>query len=57
MTVRRLRKEVREEAGDNDVFRKVRTDFDTAGVVPSDTQIRSIMDELLATAVEQIKNN
>ncbi|MDE3799413.1 DUF1476 family protein [Sinorhizobium meliloti] len=46
-----------EEAGDNDVFRKVRTDFDAAGVVLSDTQIRSIMDELLATAVEQIKNN
>ncbi|MDW9551997.1 DUF1476 domain-containing protein [Sinorhizobium meliloti] len=46
-----------EEAGDNDVFRKVRGDFDTAGVVLSDTQIRSIMDELLATAVEQIKNN
>ncbi|WP_051968714.1 DUF1476 domain-containing protein [Sinorhizobium meliloti] len=46
-----------EEAGDNDVFRKVRTDFDAAGVVLSDTQIRSIMDELLATAVEQIKNH
>ncbi|MGI0524956.1 DUF1476 domain-containing protein [Rhizobium giardinii] len=46
-----------EEAGDNDVFRKVRTDFDAAGVVLSDTQIRSIMDELLAAAVEQIKNN
>lgn len=46
-----------EEAGDNDVFRKVRTDFDVAGVVLSDTQIRSIMDELLAAAVEQIKNN
>ncbi|WP_153419875.1 DUF1476 domain-containing protein [Sinorhizobium meliloti] len=46
-----------EEAGDSDVFRKVRTDFDAAGVILSDTQIRSIMDELLATAVEQIKNN
>ncbi|WP_018098186.1 DUF1476 domain-containing protein [Sinorhizobium meliloti] len=46
-----------EEVGDNDVFRKVRTDFDVAGVVLSDTQIRSIMDELLAAAVEQIKNN
>ncbi|WP_028003643.1 DUF1476 domain-containing protein [Sinorhizobium meliloti] len=46
-----------EEAGDNDVFRKVRTDFDAAGVILSDTQIRSIMDELLAAAVEQIKNN
>ncbi|MFC0807396.1 DUF1476 domain-containing protein [Ensifer sp. P24N7] len=46
-----------EEVGDNDVFRKVRTDFDLAGVVLSDTQIRSVMDELLAAAVEQIKNN
>ena len=46
-----------EEVGDNDVFRKVRTDFDVAGVVLSDTQIRRIMDELLAAAVEQIKNN
>jgi hypothetical protein len=46
-----------EEAGDNDVFRRVRTDFDAAGVVLSDTQLRSIMDELLAAAVEQIKNN
>ncbi|PND18041.1 hypothetical protein CN934_30175 [Ensifer sp. MMN_5] len=46
-----------EEVGDNDVFRKVRTDFDVAGVVLSDTQIRSIMDELLLAAVEQIKNN
>ncbi|ASY59252.1 MULTISPECIES: DUF1476 domain-containing protein [Sinorhizobium] len=46
-----------EEAGDDDVFRKVRTDFDAAGVILSDTQIRSIMDELLAAAVEQIKNN
>ncbi|MDE3876138.1 DUF1476 domain-containing protein [Sinorhizobium meliloti] len=46
-----------EEAGDNDVFRKVRTDFDAAGVILSDTQIRSIMDELLAAAVEQINNS
>ncbi|PBB35954.1 MULTISPECIES: DUF1476 domain-containing protein [unclassified Mesorhizobium] len=44
-----------EEAGDNDVFRKVRADFDAAGVVQSDAQIRQAMDELLATAVEQIK--
>ncbi|MQW61344.1 DUF1476 family protein [Sinorhizobium meliloti] len=46
-----------EEAGDNDVFRKVRTDFDAAGVILSDTQIRSIMDELMAAAVEQINNS
>ena len=29
-----------EEAGDNDVFRKVRADFDAAGVAQSDLQIR-----------------
>ena len=45
-----------EEAGDDDVFRKVRADFDAAGVAQSDHQIRGIMDELLVTAVEQIKN-
>jgi hypothetical protein len=44
-----------EEAGDDDVFRKVRKDFDAKGVVQSDHQIRRTMDELLATAVEQIK--
>ena len=45
-----------EEAGDDDVFRKVRADFDAAGVAQSDGQIRGIMDELLVTAVDQIKN-
>ena len=45
-----------EEAGDNDVFRKVRADFDAAGVAQSDHEIRLIMDELLATAVDQIRN-
>ena len=42
-----------EQAGDNDVFRKVRTDFDAAGVDLSDSQIRSMMDELLAAAALQ----
>ena len=46
-----------EEAGDNDVFRKVRADFDAAGVVQSDPQIRQAMDELLVTAVEQIRTS
>ena len=45
-----------EEAGDEDVFRKIRGDFDAAGVDQSDHQIRRTMDELLATALEQIKN-
>ena len=45
-----------EEAGDHDVFRKVRRDFDAAGIDQSDHQIRRTMDELMATTIEQIKN-
>ena len=45
-----------EEAGDHDVFRKVRADFDAAGVAQSDHQIRRTMDELMAVAVEQVRN-
>ena len=44
-----------EEAGDDDVFRKVRADFDAAGVEQSDHQIRRTMDELLDTAIAQVK--
>lgn len=46
-----------EEAGDHDVFRKVRKDFDEAGVDQSDHQIRRTMEELLAEAIEQVKNS
>lgn len=45
-----------EEAGDEDVFRKVRKDFDAASVEQSDHQIRRTMEELLSTALEQIKS-
>jgi hypothetical protein len=44
-----------EEAGDDDVFRKIRKDFDAKGVKESDHQIRRTMDELMAQAVAQIK--
>ncbi|HEY0293167.1 MAG TPA: DUF1476 domain-containing protein [Hansschlegelia sp.] len=44
-----------EEEGDHDVFRKVRRDFDDAGVAHSDQEIRRVMDELLATAVAQLQ--
>jgi hypothetical protein len=44
-----------EEPGDDDVLRKVRKDFDAKGVTQSDQQIRATMDQLLATAVAQIK--
>jgi hypothetical protein len=45
-----------EEAGDEDVFRKVRGDFDERGVKQSDHQIRRTMEELMATAIDQIRN-
>src|SRR5215510_8326432 len=37
-----------EEAGEEDVFRKVRKDFDAKGVNQSDHQIRRSMQELMA---------
>ena len=44
-----------EEAGDDDVFRKIRKDFDDKGVKESDHQIRRTMDELMAKAIEALK--
>jgi hypothetical protein len=44
-----------EEAGEEDVFRKVRKDFDAAGVTQSDHQIRRTMEELMVKAVAEIK--
>jgi hypothetical protein len=44
-----------EEAGDDDVFRKIRRDFDSKGVQQSDHQIRRTMDELMAQSITQIK--
>lgn len=45
-----------EEAGDEDVFRKVRGDFDANKVAISDADLRSKMSELLAQAVEEIQS-
>jgi hypothetical protein len=45
-----------DEPGDEDVFRKIRADFDAAGVSQSDDDIRSKMSGLMATAVEQIES-
>ncbi len=42
------------EPGDEDVFRKIRADFDAAGVDQSDHQIRRTMQELMVTAREQV---
>ena len=43
-----------EEPGDEDVFRKIRADFDAAGIDQSDHQIRRTMEELLTEAKEQV---
>ena len=43
-----------EEAGDEDVFRKVRKDLDNAGIDRSDSRIREQMAQLIPVAREQI---
>jgi hypothetical protein len=44
-----------EEVGHEDVFRKIRSDFDAAGVNQSDHQIRRTMDELLEIAIKEVR--
>ena len=44
-----------QEKGDEDVFRKIRGDFDAAGVDQSDHQIRRHMDEFFSEAMRQLK--
>jgi hypothetical protein len=46
-----------EEAGEDDVFRKVRKDFDTKKVAVSDQDIRVAMNDLMAQAIQQIQNS
>ncbi len=45
-----------EEAGHEDVFRKLRQDFDAAGMAVSDTEIRTKMLDLLTEASFQVEN-
>lgn len=44
-----------EEPGEEDVFRKLRADFDDSEQTVADEELRKAMSELMATAVEQIK--
>ena len=44
-----------EEAGDHDIFRKIRKDFDAKKIAASDQEIRGAMADLMAKAIEQIK--
>lgn len=43
------------EPGEEDVFRKLRADFDAKGVAQSDHQIRRMMGDLMAAAVHQLE--
>jgi hypothetical protein len=45
-----------EEAGDQDVVRKLRRDFDAAGVTDGDAVIEQKMNELLLVAIDQVKS-
>ena len=44
-----------EEPGEEDVFRKIRKDFDEAGIDQSDHQIHRTMEELMIEAIEQVE--
>jgi hypothetical protein len=44
-----------EESGDQDVFRKIRKDFDDKKVALTDIELRTTMDALMAQAITQIK--
>jgi hypothetical protein len=44
-----------DEPGEDDVYRKVRADFDAKGVKIADKEIHEAMNELLGKAVEEIK--
>ncbi len=43
------------EPGDEDIFRKLRADFDQKNVSVSDHQIRRTLEELLVDALEEIQ--
>lgn len=53
--VKEVRKADFEEAGDDDVFRKVKADFEAKGVSVSDQDLRQAMDQFLAKAVEELE--
>jgi hypothetical protein len=43
-----------EGKGEEAVFRRIRADFDSAGVAQSDSEIRREIDELLAKAMKEV---
>ena len=55
--VKAVRRADLEEKGDDDVFRKVRADFDAKGIQVSDADLRTAMGDFLAKAVDEIENS
>lgn len=53
--VKSVRKADLAEKGDEDVFRKIRSDFDAKGVSVADEDLRDKMSEFLAEAVKQLE--
>ncbi len=53
--VKAVRRADLEEKGDEDVFRKIRKDFDEKGLSIPDDEIREAMGEFLAKAVAEIE--
>ena len=45
-----------EEPGEEDVYRKIKGDFDEAGINVSEADIRTAMSDLMVQAQEQIQN-
>jgi hypothetical protein len=54
--VKAVRKADLAQKGDDDVFRKLRKDLDDKGARVSDSELRKVMDDLLAAAVQQIES-
>jgi len=54
--IKAVRKADFEEAGDDDVFRKVKGDLNAKGVSVSDEELRQVMNECLAKAVGEIES-
>ena len=55
--IKAVRKADLEEKGDDDVFRKLRKDFDAKGIQVSDTEIRDVLFKLLGEAVAQVQKD
>lgn len=54
--IKDVRKADLAEAGDDDVFRKLKSDFAAKGVAIDDTEIRSVMGSALAKAVTDLES-